>query len=136
MSELVDRAKASLEGVDPYQPWEVDEYPGKRWGVYAADSLHAECRSKATAEFIVAARQLVPELIAVIEFLEPEVAHWKALWKGTTEYADNLIQERDEALRALEEIREKCLRWGSDMRLPQEVAVAAAAVIRRIGELG
>lgn len=83
MSELVDRAKASLEGLDPYLPWEVDEYPGKRWGVYAADSLHAECRSKATAQFIVAARQLVPELIAEVERLREQAQSsrkWNPAW--------------------------------------------------------
>lgn len=78
MSELVDRAKASLEGVDPYTPWDVepfgDEGFGPYFGVYAADSLHAECRNEATAKFIAASRQLVPELIAEVERLQAEFA--------------------------------------------------------------
>ncbi|QSM03897.1 hypothetical protein PROPHIGD91-2_42 [Mycobacterium phage prophiGD91-2] len=104
MSELVDRAKASLEGVDPYSPWEVDVFSDGTWAVYAADSLKATSTDYRIAKFIAAARQLVPELIAVIEFLEPEVAHWKALWKGTVEYSTKVIQERDEALREVERL--------------------------------
>lgn len=85
MSELVYRAKASLEGVDPYTPWDVepfgDEGFGPYFGVYAADSLHAECRNEATAKFIAAARQLVPELISEIEALEWTLAKVTASWK-------------------------------------------------------
>lgn len=70
MSELVDRAKASLEGVDPYTPWDVEPFSHASFGVYAADSLLASCPRRATAEFIAAARRLVPELIAEVERLE------------------------------------------------------------------
>lgn len=48
----------------------------------------------------------IPELIAEVERLQAESAHWKALWQGTVEYSTKVIQERDEALRALEEERE------------------------------
>ncbi|QSM04611.1 hypothetical protein PROPHIGD54-2_11 [Mycobacterium phage prophiGD54-2] len=148
MSELITRAKASLEGVTE-GPWEtrpgLDADPtttsasvhsGHRSILVSSDGYHYGYADKADARFIAAARQLVPELIAEVEFLEPEVAHWKSMWKDTVEYADKVIQERDEALRVLEEIREKCLRWGCDHRLPQEVAVVAAPVIQCIGGLG
>lgn len=70
MSELTERAKALLEDVDPYTPWDVEPFSDGSYGVYAADSLHATCRDKRTAEFIAASRQLVPELIAEVERLE------------------------------------------------------------------
>ncbi|SLG47438.1 hypothetical protein [Mycobacteroides abscessus] len=70
MSELLDRAKASLEGVDPYSPWEVDVFSDGTWAVYAADSLKATSTDYRIAKFIAAARQLVPELIAEVERLE------------------------------------------------------------------
>lgn len=82
MSELVDRAKASLEGVDPYTPWDVEPFgDGPYFGVYAADSLHAECRNEATAKFIAASRQLVPELIAEVERLERMNKQWGVWWE-------------------------------------------------------
>ncbi|SHQ53480.1 hypothetical protein [Mycobacteroides abscessus] len=70
MSELLDRAKASLEGVDPYVPWDVDVFSDGSWAVYAADSLKATSTDYRIAKFIAAARRLVPELIAEIERLE------------------------------------------------------------------
>ncbi|MBN7406848.1 hypothetical protein [Mycobacteroides abscessus] len=74
MSELVDRAKASLEGVDPYVPWDVDVFSDGTWAVYAADSLKATSTDYRIAKFIAAARQLVPELIAEVERLEERIA--------------------------------------------------------------
>ncbi len=34
------------------------------------------------------------------------VEHWKALWRGTVEDSTKVIQERDEALRALDKMTE------------------------------
>ncbi|OHU08782.1 hypothetical protein BKG73_17350 [Mycobacteroides saopaulense] len=80
-------------------------------------------------EFIAAARQLVPELIAEVEqarsyrslppnmvwqdyyspneviALREEIEHWKSLWQGTVEDSTKVIQERDEALREVEKLR-------------------------------
>lgn len=82
MSELVDRAKASLEDTTPglwqvvgygnIQPETVGEYPpiGKIYG-------------KGNQQFIVASRQLIPELIAEVERLEARlrIHHtWNPAW--------------------------------------------------------
>lgn len=135
MSELVDRAKASLEGVTG-GPWETR--PGAtgdptttsasvhsghrsilvyRSILVSSDGYHYGYADKADARFIAAARQLVPELIAEVERLEGESAHWKALWRGTVEDSTKVIQERDEALRALDKVTEswkRLVEGGSD----------------------
>lgn len=129
MSELVDRAKASLEGVTP-GPWKWSDYRvpdlmGRAGDPesyeYDTEVLEAEhggecgCRSSCTLElnvkkedreFIATARQLVPELIAEVERLQAESAHWKALWQGTVKDSTKVIQERDEALRTLDKVTE------------------------------
>ncbi|MDM2418433.1 Bacteriophage protein [Mycobacteroides abscessus subsp. massiliense] len=114
MSELVDRAKASLEGVTP-GPWrhEIGEEHGEtvhfvQWGVESSVGIFTGNYGGAStdAEFIAAARQLVPELIAEVKRLEAERVHWKALWKGTVEDSTKVIQERDEALWALDKVTE------------------------------
>ncbi|WP_078354187.1 hypothetical protein [Mycobacteroides chelonae] len=85
MSELLDRAKASLEDVTE-GPWTVDPVRGGHYGVqggqYQRQVVYAHSdwegfgngSTKADAEFIAAARQLVPELITEIERLEERVA--------------------------------------------------------------
>jgi hypothetical protein len=64
MSDIVDRAKAALEGVTP-QPWDVRDgfiYPlAIRCGLGGIRPRDAE--------FIAAARTLVPELVAEVEKL-------------------------------------------------------------------
>lgn len=139
MSELLNRAKASLEGVTK-GPWKWSNYRvpdllGRAGepGVYEYDTevLEAEhggecgCQSSCTLElnikkedreFIAAARQLVPELIAEVERLEGESEHWKALWRGTVEDSTKVIQERDEALRELEQERYSHLETAEVMR--------------------
>lgn len=107
MSELVDRAKASLEGVTE-GPWEADdheddeydkftvgageylEFPGAYKStdlIYEVDTYSIELDSadyaqvKADAEFIAAARQLVPELITEIERLEKRDAERDQEWR-------------------------------------------------------
>ncbi|WP_165803292.1 hypothetical protein [Mycobacteroides abscessus] len=117
MSELVDRAKASLEGVTG-GPWETrpgatgdptttsaSVHSGHRSILVSSDGYHYGYADKADARFIAAARQLVPELIAEVERLQAESAHWKSLWQGTVEYSTKIIQERDEALREVEKLR-------------------------------
>ncbi|MFT9654953.1 hypothetical protein [Mycobacteroides abscessus] len=71
----------------------------------SSDGHHYGYAAKADARFIAAARQLVPELIEAVEFLEPSADHWKSLWKGIVEYSTKVIQERDEALREVEKLR-------------------------------
>ncbi|SII79596.1 Uncharacterised protein [Mycobacteroides abscessus subsp. abscessus] len=77
MSELLDRAKQSLS----------DHQWAKSCRV---ESLYPE--------------QLVRELIAEVERLQAESAHWKALWQGTVDYSTKMIQERDDALREVERL--------------------------------
>lgn len=48
----------------------------------------------------------IPELVAEVERLQAESAHWKALWQGTVKYSTKVIQERDEALRTLDKVTE------------------------------
>lgn len=92
MSELVDRAKASLEGVTE-GVWTVDPmrggHCGVRGGKYQLQVVYARSDWEgfgngsrlADAEFIAAARQLVPELIAEIEALEWTLAKVTESWK-------------------------------------------------------
>lgn len=47
---------------------------------------------------------LVSELIEAVEFLEQAADHWKSLWRSTVEDSTKIIQERDEALWALDKV--------------------------------
>ncbi|AID58867.1 hypothetical protein PBI_GAIA_47 [Mycobacterium phage Gaia] len=76
MSDIVDRARELLAGIDPYRPWDVEPLP-QGWGVYAADSQKALCRSPREAEFIAAAPELVSELLAENERLRAELDELK-----------------------------------------------------------
>lgn len=98
MSELVARAKASLEGVTE-GPWEtvaVQGNPGydpfygvrstceqPRRVVFAQSDWegYGNGSTKADAEFIAAARHLVPELIAEIERLQAANERWGVWWE-------------------------------------------------------
>jgi hypothetical protein len=80
--DVVARAKAALEGVTA--PWSVDPDgtggepdwdDGELWldvnGAHGGWVAH--CQDRATAEFIAAARSLVPELVAEVERLRSVV---------------------------------------------------------------
>lgn len=84
MSELLDRAKASLEGVTP-GPWQVVGYGNIQPETVGEYPPIGKIYGGSNQQFIAAARQLVPELI---------------------EYAEKVIQERDEALRKLDKVTE------------------------------
>lgn len=109
MTDLVERAKAALEGVTE-GPWRVEEYedPGNTysWRQPYIASPHKnplgswpeqiakmmwrhkqvsqnrlatdDARRDADARFIVAARQLVPELVAEVERLGAEIDRMRA----------------------------------------------------------
>src|SRR5690625_4032565 len=100
--DIIDRAKQALDGVDPYTPWDVEQYTNGTFGVYAADSLHARVLNGRTAHFIAAARSLVPELADEIINLRAERDQWKALWQDTVAEAAAAIEERDKAVAASE----------------------------------
>lgn len=102
MSELLDRAKQSLS----------DHQWAKSCRV---ESLYPE--------------QLVRELIAEVERLQAESAHWKALWQGTVEYSTKIIQERDEVLRKLEQEQESHQETAEIMRRTRERAERLQAEI-------
>ncbi|WP_237112808.1 hypothetical protein [Mycobacteroides abscessus] len=51
----------------------------------------------------------IPELVAEVERLQAESAHWKSLWQGTVEYPTKVIQERDEALREVERLEKRAI---------------------------
>ncbi len=88
MSELVDRAKASLEGVTG-GPWVIsdqDDGTASVWSdgsiIFADDSgFRGGFAALPDAEFVAAARQLVPELIAEIERLERVNERWGVWWE-------------------------------------------------------
>ncbi|WP_235625626.1 hypothetical protein [Mycobacteroides abscessus] len=65
---------------------------------------------------------LVRELIEAVEFLEQAADHWKALWKGTVKDSTKVIQERDEALRALKREQESHRETAEIMRRTRERA--------------
>lgn len=85
MSELVDRAKASLEGVTegPWVSWKDREsresysdgyvYRGNVISDSTKQIVVTKSGNAANSLFIATARQLVPELIAEVERLEAEV---------------------------------------------------------------
>ncbi|WP_078278564.1 hypothetical protein [Mycobacteroides franklinii] len=112
MSELLDRARASLEGVTE-GPWlailsDYDEESSvvseterteHGWGYSVAVDL-----LRSNAAFIAASRQLVPELIEAVEFLEPAVDHWKSLWQGTVKDSMKVMEERDQAPHEVERL--------------------------------
>lgn len=100
MSELVDRAKASLEDT--------------------------KCTDEMQDFFRVG---LVRELIEAVEFLEPAADHWKSLWQGTVEYSTKIIQERDEVLRKLEQEQESHQETAEIMRRTRERAERLQAEI-------
>lgn len=79
MSELTERASIAMVGITE-EEW--------TWDLGFADD----------------ARKLIPELVAEVERLQAESAHWKSLWQGTVEYSTKVIQERDEALREVERL--------------------------------
>lgn len=82
MSELVDRAKASLEGVTP-GPWQVVGYGNIHSHTVGEHPLIGKVYSKGNQQFVAAARQLVPELIAEVERLREQVQSlrkWNPAW--------------------------------------------------------
>ncbi|MBN7460837.1 hypothetical protein I3U64_11810 [Mycobacteroides abscessus subsp. abscessus] len=93
MSELLTRAKASLEDT--------------------------KCTDEMQDLFRVG---LVRELIEAVEFLEQAADHWKSLWQGTVKDSTKVIQERDEALRALKREQESHLETAEIMRRTRERA--------------
>jgi hypothetical protein len=85
MSDVIERAEAALEGVADSPLWEFDSHgfhPGDDeddndtwWDVDGhLGGWVAHCQDAATAEFIAAARQLVPELLAELKRLDQENA--------------------------------------------------------------
>lgn len=62
-----------------------------------------------------------------------EADHWKALWQGTVEDSTKVIQERDEALRALESIHDRCRMWPEPPLFRQGIEAIAKKVIQQIG---
>ncbi len=161
MSELLDRAKASLEGVTE-GPWQVVGYGNIHTETVGEYPPIGKIYGGSNQQFIAAARQLVPELIAEVERLEKlqtnyfrcaealtewrgramkaeseaesvkyqledeceshretitKRDHWKSLWQGAVEGSTKVIQERDEALRALDKVTEswkRLVEGGSD----------------------
>lgn len=135
MSELLDRAKASLEGVTP-GPWQVVGYGNIQTEAVGEYPPLGKIYSKGNQQFVAAARQLVPELVAeaerrqdlitefrkrddvatgVIKNLCDERDHWKSLWQRTVKDSTKVIQERDEALREVEQLKARiAMEWSED----------------------
>ncbi|AEJ95293.1 hypothetical protein FDI61_gp009 [Mycobacterium phage Marvin] len=66
MSDVVERAKAALEGVTE-GPWTWTHGMDARAMVLGPDNLRVKLEGYRDAEFIASARSLVPELIAEVE---------------------------------------------------------------------
>lgn len=128
MSELIDRAKASLEGVTP-GPWQVVGYGNIHPETVGEYPPVGKIYGEGNQQFVAAARQLIPELIEAVEFLEQAADHWKALWQGTVEYSTKIIQERDEVLRKLEQEQESHQETAEIMRRTRERAERLQAEI-------
>ncbi|QZE10354.1 hypothetical protein SEA_SCOOBYDOOBYDOO_3 [Mycobacterium phage ScoobyDoobyDoo] len=70
MSDVVERAKAALEGTTE-GPWTWTHGMDARAMVLGPDNLRVKLEGYRDAEFIASARSLVPELIAEVERLTP-----------------------------------------------------------------
>ncbi|AKY02893.1 hypothetical protein PHATNISS_83 [Mycobacterium phage Phatniss] len=103
MSDIVERAKAALEGV-AYGPWEFDYSDEGMQAVggpviWLGDGdlgfrVEAHYQDDRNAEFIAQARSLVPELIAEVELKSAQLAEWRAQYDA--------IDAENERLRAQE----------------------------------
>lgn len=71
MRDVVERAKAALEGVTE-GPWTWTHGMDARAMVLGPDNLRVKLEGYRDAEFIASARSLVPELIAEVERLRAQ----------------------------------------------------------------
>ncbi len=123
--DVVARAKAALEGITP-GPWETiyhfhdTSYPSDTYHVLTAltgdtvaevddqrriyDEPHGEFGHD--AEFIAAARSLIPGLVAEVDKVAAECDQWKTLWRANTGIAGEAMRERDEANAEVEKLRD------------------------------
>lgn len=93
MSNVVERARTLLEGVY-----------GEPWVNVGGGNIHVEpvgtrppvakAWNRATAEFIAAARSLVPELIAELERKSAQLAEWRAQYDAIDTELERLRQQR------------------------------------------
>lgn len=81
MSDVVERAKAALEGITK-GPWRFNsrKHPGVVMTPYGClwHPGRGEVNNGPDGEFIVAARELVPELVAELEARERQVSRLAA----------------------------------------------------------
>lgn len=123
MSDVVERAKAALEGATP-GPWEATwEDADKWWSVTAGPIDNMVCPEVTTvdgrpadAEFIAQARTLVPELVAEVERLRAGIERVRAEHRefashlgfgdGVTEPAASLAEMVDLIEAAFSEARD------------------------------
>ncbi|WP_205879611.1 hypothetical protein [Mycobacterium paragordonae] len=133
--DIIARAEAALEGVTD-GPW-VAEYSGEQGNCViphdAQSTREAVCTTHlyyqvADAEFIAAARTLVPALAAELEAARAEAAQWKSLWQQNTENAAEAMRERDEARAEVERLKSRPI---ANIELSDE---EAANVIRNTAE--
>ncbi|AEK08138.1 hypothetical protein FGG20_gp081 [Mycobacterium phage Baka] len=108
MSDVVERAKATLEGVTE-GPWTFQHWGGQNQNGDYAESILFDGNGETMTyglpdvdgEFIASARSLVPELIAEVELKSAQLAEWRAQYDA--------INAENERLRAQEtRIRELC----------------------------
>ncbi|WP_457214024.1 hypothetical protein [Mycobacteroides abscessus] len=128
MSELVDRAKASLEGTTP-GPWQVVGYGNIQPETVGEYPPIGKIYGKGNQQFIIAARRLVPELIAEVERLEGRIDVMAEQCRSVWVHAEKVIQERDEALRALKREQESHRETAEIMRRTRERAERLQAEI-------
>lgn len=133
MSELVDRAKASLEDTkctdemqDLFRVGLVRELIAEVERLEKLQTNYFRC-AEALTEWRGRAMKAESEAESVKYQLEDECEshretitkrdHWKSLWQGAVEGSTKVIQERDEALRALDKVTEswkRLVEGGSD----------------------
>lgn len=123
MSDAKEQARQALDGIDPIQPYEVVDLGGDdRWlanfGVYAADSILANCNSEHMARFFAAAPTLMAGLLAELERMKDDVR--RQIIERDNQYDRRNIAEfeRDIARDALQQVREWRDKVGPDGRFP------------------
>lgn len=126
--DVVARASRLTAGVDSGR-WDVVREQGEFYGVYVGEfgrRVAGLIYDRREAEFIAAARSLVPELVDEIErksaqlaewiaqyrdreaevaTLETERDQWKVLWQENTRQASAALAERDAANAEVEKLR-------------------------------
>lgn len=134
-NDLIAGAQSALKGVDPYRPWEVDEFRDDHalpvFGVFAADSLKAKSHHKETAEFVAAAPDLIDALVSALREAVGARNTFTDQWRAMNGANIRLLRERLELRWELSDVQRERDTWELRYRLATQDQTTEGA----IGEL-